>query len=199
MESIKSFISVGRVARPHGIRGEVVVRHPPGASGVASASSLFIRDSSGRYHEIAIERKRQRDHASFLVKFADVNDRNMAEKLAGVELFQAEENLPEPKEDEFYLHQIIGMRVVSLDHRYLGQVTALLESGSGGAGHDNLVVRDEDGVEFMIPFVDELVLEVDPKSGIMVVDLPDGLVEATSTPVKKRGTRTILSRDPEQN
>ena len=79
-------------------------------------------------------------------------------------------------EDEFLWEDLIGCEVIREGREeLLGTVTALEEYGA----QDNLLIRTADDAElqgeWMIPFIEEIVIEVDLDEGIIVVDLPDGM------------------------
>ncbi len=177
-------IPVGSISKAHGIRGEVVIRYPRGASAVPSAESLFLPISSG-YKRVAIERIRQKDETASIVKFAGIDDRTAAEAMAGMPVFQDTSQLPPLGDDEYYLADLEGLDVVDGGGSSLGRVWGVLEAGRDAGGHDSLIVRDGDS-EFMIPFIDEMVVDVDLEGGFIQVELPDGLKEATSSPLKHR-------------
>ena len=182
----REFIQVGVISKAHGIKGEVVIRFPEGAVAVMSAESLFLPSgpSAGGevgLREVKVEKRRLKDKASALVKLAGVDDRNRAEALAGTKVYQDPLRLPEPDQDEFYLHELEGLKVVAAgtgqdedEGAVLGRVSGVLSTG----GHDSLVVQDHRG-EFMIPFVDEMVVNIDLSRQVIEVDLPEGLIDAT--------------------
>ncbi|MEU7003092.1 ribosome maturation factor RimM [Nonomuraea sp. NPDC046570] len=163
---------VGRIGRPHGVRGEVTVevrtddpelRFEAGAVLVtdpASAGPLTIE--SRRWHQGVL-----------LIGFAGVTSRDEAEELRNTMLvIDSSEVQPLDDPDEFYDHQLIGLSVVTVDGTAVGEVTDVLHHGQ-----DLLVVRRPAAAEAYIPFVKPLVPEVDLQAGRLVVDPPPGLLE----------------------
>ncbi len=164
---------VGRLGRPHGLRGELTVelrtdeperRLAPGAelaTEPAAAGPLTVR--SARWHGDRL-----------LLAFDGVGDRTAAEGLRGV-LLQAEvdpDTVPEDPE-EYYDHQLVGLAVHDQDGTFLGTVGEVVHL----PGQDLLAVRREDGRrEALVPFVAEIVREVDPATGVVVAP-PPGLLE----------------------
>ncbi|MEV0420166.1 ribosome maturation factor RimM [Streptosporangium canum] len=162
---------IGRIGRPHGLRGDVSVevrtddperRFAPGtavATDPASAGPLVIE--SRRWHSGVL-----------LVRFEGVNDRNRAEELRGTTLVIDSADIPPSDDpDEFYDHQLIGLAVVTPDGERVGEVSDVLHHGQ-----DLLVVR-RGGTEVYVPFVKALVPVVDLDKGILVVDGPAGLLD----------------------
>ncbi|MET8332549.1 ribosome maturation factor RimM [Streptosporangium canum] len=162
---------IGRIGRPHGLRGDVSVevrtddperRFAPGTAVVtdpASAGPLVIE--SRRWHSGVL-----------LVRFEGVNDRNRAEDLRGTTLVIDSADIPPSDDpDEFYDHQLIGLAVVTPGGERVGEVSDVLHHGQ-----DLLVVR-RGGAEVYVPFVKALVPVVDLDKGILVVDGPAGLLD----------------------
>lgn len=169
-------IVVGRVGKPHGLRGEVSVeprtdepdrrfadgaqlqtQHPrPGASGPATLTVAGSRWHSGR----------------LLVRFEEIADRNAAEQARGTLLtipLDPEETPEDP--EEFYDHQLLGLRVVTTDGSEVGTLKEVVH----GTAQDLLVITAADR-EVLVPFVTELVPEVDVPGGRIVVDDRPGLL-----------------------
>ncbi|CDR06175.1 ribosome maturation factor RimM [Streptomyces iranensis] len=164
---------VARIGRAHGIKGEVTVevrtdepelRLGPGAvlaTEPASAGPLTIE--SGRVHS-----------GRLLLRFDGVRDRNAAEALRNT-LLIAEvdpEELPEDPE-EFYDHQLIDLDVVTVDGTEVGRISEI----SHLPYQDLLVVKRPDGGEALIPFVSEVVPEIDLEAQRAVIDPPPGLLD----------------------
>ncbi|SFD00701.1 ribosome maturation factor RimM [Streptomyces aidingensis] len=164
---------VARIGRAHGIRGEVTVevrtdeperRLAPGAvlaTDPPEAGPLTI--AAGRVHS-----------GRLLLRFTGVADRTAAEALRNT-LLIAEidpDELPDDPE-EFYDHQLIGLDVVTVDGTAVGRI--------GEVSHlpyqDLLVVERPGGGEVMVPFVEEIVPEIDLQGQRAVIDPPAGLIE----------------------
>ncbi|WP_206516011.1 ribosome maturation factor RimM [Nocardioides pantholopis] len=175
METIE--LVVGRIGKPHGIRGEVTVdvrtdeperRYAPGAVLRAqppqgSASTLrSLTVARARWHQSVL-----------LVTFEELGDRSAAEAARGIVLHATipADATPEDPE-EFYDHQLVGLAVHDVDGTALGTVTGLVHGGA----QDLLAVRAVDGRDTLVPFVKALVPEVDLSAGRVVVADRPGLV-----------------------
>ncbi|WP_369208993.1 ribosome maturation factor RimM [Streptomyces sp. PU-14G] len=164
---------VARIGRAHGIKGEVTVevrtdepeaRLAPGAvltTDPASAGPLTI--AAGRVHS-----------GRLLLRFEGVRDRNAAEALRNT-LLVAEIDPAERPEDpeEFYDHQLEDLEVVTVDGTAVGRI----ESVAHLPAQDLLVVRGADGGEVLVPFVSEIVPEIDLAAQRAVIDPPPGLLD----------------------
>jgi 16S rRNA processing protein RimM len=106
--------------------------------------------------------------------FEGIHDRNIAEQLRGVLLCVDSEQVPPPDDpDEFRDHQLVGLRVEALDGETLGEVVGI----DHAAASDLIVVRRPSGGTALIPFVRQIVPEVDIPGGRVVVDPPAGLLD----------------------
>jgi 16S rRNA processing protein RimM len=147
----------------------------PKSESLLEVPRVFVAVDDG-YRELTF-RSRRRGGRCFIVAFEGVSDREALEKLNGQEVWIDKSELPELDDvDEFYLHQLLGLAVWTADGEHLGAVTEVLETG----GSDVLVVGSESGEEVMIPFVGAMVT-VDLEARKVLVDPPEGLLEATRT------------------
>jgi len=187
---------VGRIARPHGVRGEVSVevrtdepdrRFAVGsvlATDPAGAGPLAV--ASARWHT-----------GRLLVGFEGITDRNQAETLRGVWLTLDSADAGSTGDpDEFHDHELIGLAVVTVsgepvgrvtDVRHFGQDLLVIEPvGRGGPagppparrGPGRAQPGQPDGADgLLVPFVAAIVPEVDVAAGRLVIDPPPGLLE----------------------
>ncbi|MFN8194779.1 MAG: ribosome maturation factor RimM [Nocardioidaceae bacterium] len=170
-------VVVGRIGKPHGLRGEVTVdvRTDEPESRFADGGALRVRPPQGSAFaatELTVEGTRVHQ-GTWLVSFAEIVDRTSAEAARGVLLLAdipADESPEDP--EEFYDHQLVGLHAVDEDGRSLGEVTAVVH----GAAQDLLTIRTPDGREPLVPFVAALVPEVDVAGGRIVVADRPGLV-----------------------
>jgi 16S rRNA processing protein RimM len=171
------------VGRAHGVRGEVSVdvrtdvpdeRFAPGAVLRASGTGAAAR------HERSLTVQRVRwHHGRLLVQFDGVADRNEAETLRGLRLQVEVEDEDAPDDpDEYFDHQLLGLRVVSIDGSEVGEISSVRH----GPGQDMLAVTTAGGAEVLIPFVVQIVPEVDVAAGRVVVDPPPGLLDLGNMP-----------------
>jgi len=176
-------VQVGRILGPHALRGMVrvlvlsdvpdrhrtlkqVMARGPGHPGSASGPS----GTSGPTREqlLTIERAQPAKQGLWLVRFAGVEDRTAAEKLKGAELFIRTEDLPPLPEGRYYIHEIVGLRVVTVDGRELGPVTEVLRTGA------NDVYVTAAG---LLPATDEVIKAIDLAAGTMRVDPLPGMID----------------------
>jgi 16S rRNA processing protein RimM len=166
---------VGRAGRPHGIRGEVVIGvrtdEPDLRLAVGAAVDVSTDPDKTDGERLTVASARWHS-GQLLVAFAGITDRTTASGLTGSWLSVDSSQLPDTGDpDEFRDHELIGLNVRTSGGEPLGVVTDVLHYGQ-----DLLVVRRPEG-EFMVPFVREIVPEVDIKAGLVVIDPPPGLLD----------------------
>lgn len=165
-------VLVGRIVKPHGIKGEVSVDVRSDRPGRFDPDVVL---GAGR-RTFTVETSRSHQGRQ-LVKFAEVPDRNAAELLRGVELYADADDVSES--ENYYAHELVGMLVVHEDGRFLGFVKDLIELPEA-AGYDLMEVQREDGSTWLLPAVDEYVevhTDADGEEVLVLVDPPPGLVD----------------------
>ena len=170
-------VVVGRIGKPHGLRGEVTVdvRTDEPELRFAAGTTLRAEPPAGSASPLtAVTVARTRWHQGVLLAhFEEIGDRNAAEAARGIVLHATlpEDASPEDPE-EFYDHQLIGLEAVDLDGRHLGHVSRVVHGGA----QDLLQIRTPDKRETLVPFVAALVPEVDVAAGRVVIADRPGLV-----------------------
>lgn len=166
---------VGRLRKPHGLKGECTV-YPltDRPETVFAAGRRLVRMAlSGELVGEAIEVERSRAyHREWLLKFRGLESREELEGWRGQFLAAASADLPPPAEGEVYLHELAGFAVRDPAGTALGVVTEVYELPAG-------LTLEVQGPrrEFLLPFRREFVREVDRAGRRLVVELPEGLVE----------------------
>ncbi|MCW4353948.1 ribosome maturation factor RimM [Hoyosella sp. YIM 151337] len=166
---------IGRVAKSHGVRGEIVVevRTDEPEERFAAGTVLHARaprSSALTHHTIDAAREHS---GRLLVRLAGVNTREAADALRGMLFVVDSSDLPESGADEFYDHELEGLQVRGAAGENLGVVREVLHTAAG----ETLSIATPEGREVLIPFVMEFVPVVDVTGGVIEVTLPDGLLE----------------------
>ena len=160
-------VLAAEVGKPHGLSGEVYVLPISDDPTRFNPGSVLVRDDGTPLSVEAARRHRDR----FLVKFADVDDREAAEKLRGP-LYVPANALRQLDDDEYWPHELIGCVVFDTAGRPLGAIEAI----TPGAAHDLISVRTERGLR-SLPAVKDIVVEIDIAARRVVADAPEGLLE----------------------
>jgi 16S rRNA processing protein RimM len=166
-------LTVGRIGKPQGIRGEVTVEVRTDAPEVRfAAGSVLLTDPAERGPLTVASTRDQ--NGRLIVAFDGVPDRSAAEALRNTMLLVDASDVPPSEDpDEFHDTQLVALAAELADGSALGVVTDVLHLPHG----DVLVVRRDDGSEVLVPFVRAIVPEVDLAAGRLVVDPPEGLLD----------------------
>ncbi|WP_327119947.1 ribosome maturation factor RimM [Nocardia sp. NBC_01730] len=168
---------VGRVAKSHGVRGELVVevRTDEPEARFAPGSTLRGRLArSGEVRDFTVESAREHS-GRLLVFLTGVADRTAADALRGMLFLVDSADLPPSGDpDEFYDYELEGLEVQLTDGTVVGSVREVLHSAAG----ELLSVRAaDDGREILIPFVTAIVPAVSLADRLVVIDPPEGLLD----------------------
>ncbi len=169
------YLAVGRLRKPHGLKGEFAVfpLTEDGETVFAAGKQLVRLALSGDIigEPVVIERSRP-FHREWLLKFKGAESRETLESWRGQFLGAPAEELKPPAEGEVYLHELEGFAVRQEDGTALGLVSSLYDLPSG-------LTLEVQGPkrEFLLPFVKEFVLTVDRENRVLVVRVPEGLLE----------------------
>ena len=108
----------------------------------------------------------------YVFSLEGINDMNVAEDLMGSSVYVPSLDVKKLKDNEFFYHDLEGLDVYSETGELVGKVDHIQKGGN-----DILVIKDEEGKEIMIPFVDELVPEVNLIEKTITINAIEGLVE----------------------
>ena len=167
---------IGRVAKAHGVTGEVVVEirtDDPEQRFVPGAQLRGRAARGGPERSFVIETVRE--HAGrLLMRLTGVSDRNAADALRGTLFLVDTEQLPPIDDpDEFYDHQLEGLAARTVDGTAIGTVAEVLHTAAG----ELLSIKTPEGREVLVPFVSAIVTAVSLADGTVDIDPPDGLLD----------------------
>jgi len=166
----QEWVSVGKLNGLFGVKGWVkIFSNTQPKENILSYSPWYLK-RNGQWQEFKL--LSGKSHGKGVIAHLEgCDDRDIAAELIGSEIAIKREQLPKPKDNEYYWRDLIGLVVRNLENIELGKVTSMLETGA----NDVLVVRGlgEDGKkrERLIPYVtEEVVQEVNLEQGFMTVD-----------------------------
>lgn len=163
---------VGKVLRPRGLKGEVKVEIITSFPGhFENLKTLFVKNEN-EWKAYSISGVNLSNKHVYL-KFAEIESLEQAEKLRSKELFIEHDQLTDLSEDEYYVHDLIGMQVVSEKGEKLGKILDV----ETYTGNDVYVVKNSSGKEFLIPAIQDIIKNVDVENKILTIHLMDGLLD----------------------
>ena len=170
-------LTVARIGRAHGMRGEVAVDLRSDTPDERFAPGAVLRTVPPSAGPLTVERSRGQNGRWFLL-FEGILDRTAAEALLGVELVIDSDDADAAEEDAWYPHELAGLRVEHVDGRTVGTVLDIEHLPA----HDMLVIREPSGTRTLVPFVRAIVPVVDVVGGRVVLDPPGGLLADDGEP-----------------
>ena len=167
------FVAIGRVVKPHGVRGEFGVRSDAESPALFDrGATLYLTRDTARPRPLSI--RSWRPHKGLvLVRAKGVDDRDAAEALRGMTVLVREADLPPPPPGQHYLYRLMGCRVVLGDGTAVGELRAFFET----ALQETWVIINEAGTEILLPAVEAFIQDVDLDKGVITVDPPEGLLD----------------------
>ena len=164
--------AVGRIARAHGIRGQVIVNpHTDFPDARFRVGAEVFIEGDGVVKALTVTSARFHRHRP-IIGIAGVETMNDAEMLAGLELRVPVEQLPALPDGTFYRHDLIGCLVETQG----GDIVGTVEEVEGTPTGSRLVVAARGG-EVLIPLVSQICTTIDPVAKRIVVDPPEGLLD----------------------
>ena len=170
-----SMVLVGRVVRPHGLRGQVVIASETdfGAERFAPGATVWRQAGEAMSPLVVVDSHPQADR--WVVAFENVATVEEAEALRGVELRIPEDARMPLGPDEYDLYDLVGCEVRTSAGVEIGRVQSVY-TGAGGA----LLSVDRNGAEVLVPLVKAMVPEIDVAARRIVVDPPEGLLDVNA-------------------
>ena len=164
---------IGIFSSTHGIRGEIKVF--PTTDDPARFTHLKEVILETKTGELVLEAEKARfSKGMVILKFRGIDNINDIERYKGASLFVTRENAAPLEEGSFYIADLVGLRVVTDDGRFLGTLQQVMQTGA----NDVFVVRDtqtKDAKEYLLPNIRDCVRKIDPEAGAITVHLMDGL------------------------
>jgi 16S rRNA processing protein RimM len=166
-------LTVARIGRAHGLRGEVAIdlRTDDPERRLADGQVLATEPAAAGPLTVAGTRSQ---HGKWFARFVEVPDRTAAEALQGTELVvDVDDAETDVEDDAWYPHELTGLRAEHIDGRLLGSIAGLEHLPA----HDVLILVEEgSGARTLVPFVHAIVPVVDVAGGRVVLDPPGGLL-----------------------
>ena len=165
------FLLLGKIAKAHGLRGEVkVFLHSGQPENIQNYQELILVDQAGKCFTPLTILKSRCQGKTAIVQFASITNRTLAEEIEGRGVLLAIENLPEINEDEYYWHEFLGKSVVDIHGKTIGKVDHIFPNGA----QDILVVKSANE-EILIPVTKSIIVEETAEQ--LTINPPPGLIE----------------------
>ncbi|QHQ62215.1 16S rRNA processing protein RimM [Anaerocolumna sedimenticola] len=168
---MNEYLRVGVISSTHGIRGEVKVFPTTDDINRFKYLKHVILDTGKEQLELEVEGVKFFKQQAIL-KFKGIDNINDIEKYKGKDLLVTRENAVKLEDDEYFIYDIIGSKVITEDEAELGELTEVMTTGA----NDVYIVKTKEGKEILLPSIKECILDVDVTNKIIKVHVLPGLL-----------------------
>lgn len=162
-----SMLCIGKIVNTHGVKGELkVIPLTDDITVFSELKDTYIEDHFYRMTNIRIHKD------VLLVTLEGLDNKTDADKLIGKLLETEREKLRKLKEDQYYICDIIGLRIIDEDLGNIGTVNDIIKTGS-----NDVYVTKYKSKDVCIPAVSDVINEINIKEGYMKIKLPKGIIE----------------------
>lgn len=163
------FLLIGKLRKPHGLHGEIAMEvwteFPERLRG---GRTVYVGNDY-----LPLKLRSVRSSAQLLlIAFQGIASPEQVGTMRNQWVYVRADQVPPLAEGEYYHHQIVGLRVKSVEGQLLGVVVGILETGT----NDVLVIHPEIGEDILLPYIDEVIVEIDLKGGVIEVRPLPGLL-----------------------
>ncbi|AGW14835.1 ribosome maturation factor RimM [Megalodesulfovibrio gigas] len=194
-----SQLVLGRVLKPHGVRGELKCAcHAEDVEAFVALERVWLARGQAAPRAFAVRKVRMASPAEqvVLLLLEGIADRTQAEAWRDADILVDAADLPPPDDDEVYIEDLLGAAVLLADGTPLGIFEHLLETAEE---YDVWAIRSPGGQEILFPAHEDFLVEVDAATQRIVIDPPPGLVdiylaESSSEPLPKEARHDQSAR-----
>lgn len=161
------YTAVGRVLRPHALRGEIRVSpFSPTARNLQRGRPVYV----GGVRRVVMRARLDRD--AWILKLEGLEDRQEIEALRGELLETPDGEVIRDDDESFFVHELVGLRVQTGDGREVGVVSDVLQSGAA----DIFVVKGPEG-ELLVPAIADVISSISLRDGVIIITPLPGLLD----------------------
>lgn len=169
---MEEFLQIGVISSTHGIKGEVKVY--PTTDDVNRFKKLKeVYLYTGKEHLILHPESVKFFKQFVIIKFKEYSNINEIEQFRNKSLLVDRENAVELRKNEYFIADLIGLKVMTDEEKQLGILKDVLQTGA----NDVYIVETEEGKEVLLPAIKECVLNVDIEGGEILVHIMPGLLD----------------------
>lgn len=169
---MEDFFKVGVITTTHGVRGEVKVFPTTDDARRFKRLKEVILDTGKE--QLTLEIESVKFFKQFVIlKFKGIDNINDVEKYRQKELFVPRKNAVRLSKDEYFIADLIGLKVLDEQEQEIGVMEDVMETGA----NDVYVIKMNDGKELLLPAIKQCVLQVDVEAGYVKVHILDGLLD----------------------
>jgi 16S rRNA processing protein RimM len=167
---VAGLFAIGKVIKAHSLKGSMKAVSYVDSDELLKSLNEVILDKKGsdsgsfKVESISISKK------SFILKVEGIEDAQTAGQWIGSDVLASSSILKKLPEGEYYWHNLIGLKVITEEGRYLGRIDQIFSPGS-----NDVYICKEGRREILLPAIEDVIRKVDAEKGVMVVNLCEGL------------------------
>ena len=167
-----NYYYLGKITRKFSFKGELIIfLDTDTPSDYYGLKKIFLKVDNS-YIPYFISKISKYKNNSVRVKFEDVKNESEAMELINYEIFLPMEELPKLEGKKFYYHEVIGFKVIDINHGEIGEITHINDQTP-----QHLFVVKSSGKEILIPINDDFILDLDRINKIINLKIPEGLLK----------------------
>ena len=167
-----NYYYLGKITRKFSFKGELIIfLDTDTPSDYYGLKKIFLKVDNS-YIPYFISKISKYKNNSVRVKFEDVKNESEAMELINYEIFLPMEELPKLEGKKFYYHEVIGFKVIDINHGEIGEITHINDQTP-----QHLFVVKSSGKEILIPINDDFILDLDRINKIVNLKIPEGLLK----------------------
>lgn len=163
---------LGKIVKKYSFKGEVLIKLDTDEPQLYKEMESVFVDFNNSLIPFFIEKSSLHKSELLRVQFDDVDTEEKADEIIGLEVYLPLSFLPELNENQFYYHEIIGFTAEDVRYGKIGVVKGVNDSAAQA-----LFEIDRNGIEILIPLIDDFIEKVDKKNKILLLKTPEGLIE----------------------
>lgn len=164
------FVLIGKFRKPHGIRGEIRMTVLTDFPELVSPGQIVY---VGEKHQAYTVRDIRWHGGDMLVSLKELQDRTAVEIFRNIMVYMKSIDMPELPEGEYFIHQLVGMEVITDQGEKLGVLKEILITGA----NDVYLVESQEGKELLLPATEEVVLDINQETAQILVHIIPGLLD----------------------
>jgi 16S rRNA processing protein RimM len=170
----EDLLLIGVIVGPFGVRGQLKLKGTTDRPDhiARHVRTLVLSDQRNQRSEAALRRLAEHKPGLFILELQGVTTRDAAEELRGSEVYIRAADAAPLAEDEYFLHDLVGLTVATVDGQTVGKVREVLETGAG----EVLVITREGQPDALVPMVRDFVAAVDIAGGTITITPIEGLL-----------------------
>jgi len=168
--SADQLLLVGTLSTPHGVRGQLKLVALTATDRLRRIKTVYIGENAASYLLLRVAEQKP---GQLIVSLGGVASREAADALRGQEMFIAERDAEPLGEDEYFLHDLPGLRVDTVGGEHIGVVREVIETGA----NEVLVVSRPEGGDALIPMIRDVIKRLDLAGRVVEIEPIPGLLE----------------------